>query len=114
MTKDSKYFLLHILECIDRIKEYTFELNQETFLTNKLVQDAVIRNFEIIGEATKKIDSEFREKNSNIEWKRIAGMRDKLIHDYLGVDLFAVWRVIELDLPDLEIKINDIISKTKP
>lgn len=57
MTKDSKYFLLHILECIERIKEYTFGFNQEDFLTNKLVQDAVIRNFEIIGEATKKLDT---------------------------------------------------------
>ena len=112
MTKDSKYFLLHILECIERIKEYTFGFNQEDFLTNKLVQDAVIRNFEIIGEATKKLDTEFREQNPSIEWKRIAGMRDKLIHDYLGVDLFAVWRVIEIDLPDLELKINQILKES--
>jgi uncharacterized protein with HEPN domain len=110
MNKEPKYYLQHILDSIELIQEYTFEFDIDKFLQNKLVQDAVIRNFEIIGEATKKLDNTFREKHSDIEWKKISGMRDKLIHDYLGVDIFAVWRVIEQILPDLKSKIQLIIS----
>lgn len=83
------------------------------FLEDELVQDAVIRNFEIIGEASKKLDIDFRSKYSEIEWKKIAGMRDKLIHDYIGVDLWAVWAVVERILPTLEIQINQILIKEK-
>jgi len=75
-------------------------MNEAEFLENKLVQDAVIRNFEIIGEATKNLTHDFRNQYNNVEWKKIAGMRDKLIHDYMGVDLWAVWGVVEDILPD--------------
>ncbi len=73
----------------------------------------MIRIFEIIGEATKKLNEDFRAKYSEIEWKKIAGMRDKLIHDYLGVDLWAVWGVVENIIPILFIQIEDIIIKEK-
>jgi uncharacterized protein with HEPN domain len=78
-----------------------------------MIQDAVIRNFEIIGEATKNLDQDFRLKYPHIEWKKIAGMRDKLIHDYIGVDLWAVWGVIEHVIPKLEIQIEEIRRKEK-
>lgn len=106
MQKDPLFFIEHILDCILNIKNYTKGLNEVEFLRNKLIQDAVIRNFEIIGEATKHLNSTFREKYPNIEWKKIAGMRDKLIHDYMGVDLWAVWGVVEDLLPNLEEAIN--------
>ncbi|MCL4855978.1 MAG: DUF86 domain-containing protein, partial [Flavobacteriales bacterium] len=67
-------------------------------------------NFEIIGEATKHLNDDFRLKYPRIEWKKIAGMRDKLIHDYIGVDLWAVWGVVENILPDLEVEINMILN----
>jgi uncharacterized protein with HEPN domain len=82
-------------------------------LNNNLIQDAVIRNLEIIGEATKKLDDDFRTKYSAIEWKKIAGMRDKLIHDYIGVDLWAVWAVVENIIPRLDTQIKDILRKEK-
>lgn len=85
------------------------DFNETRFINDTLVQDAVIRNFEIIGEATKKLDLAFRQKYSEIEWKKIAGMRDKLIHDYIGVDVWAVWAVIEDVLPELETQIQIII-----
>lgn len=110
MEKNPALYLEHILDCIIKIKEYTKGINQDDFLTNELIQDATIRNFEIIGEATKQLNSDFRKRYPDIEWKRIAGMRDKLIHDYIGVDMFAVWGVIENILPELEVKIVNIIK----
>ena len=76
------------------------------FLKNNLIQDAVIRNFEIIGEAAKKLNDDFRATYSEIEWKKIAGMRDKLIHDYIGVDLWAVWGVVAVSYTHLTLPTN--------
>ncbi len=71
------------------------------FDKNELVQDAVIRNIEIIGEASTRVSDDFRASHSEIPWREMAGMRDKLIHDYMGVDLDVVWRTIEIDIPEL-------------
>lgn len=110
MMKDPFIYLEHILECITRIKNYTNGLDEKAFLENELVQDAVIRNFEIIGEATKQLDLEFKVLHPDIEWKKIAGMRDKLIHDYIGVDLWAVWGVVETIIPEFEQQIIKITT----
>ena len=87
MKKDELIYINHILDCIDKIQNYTDKINKDEFLNKPIIQDAVIRNLEIIGEATKHLTQEFRSKYPEIEWKKIAGMRDKLIHDYIGVDL---------------------------
>lgn len=109
--KDPLVYIKHIRDCINRISSYTKDINEDSFLENFLIQDAVIRNLEIIGEAVKKIPVPFREKYTGIEWKKIAGMRDKLIHDYVGVDILSVWGVVIQVLPEFEKRIEDILSE---
>lgn len=107
--KDDKLYLINILECIDRIELYT-KSGAEGFRSSTLIQDAVIRNFEIIGEATKRLSSELRHHYTTVPWTRIAGLRDVLIHDYLAVDLDEVWAIVEHRLPDLKKEIALILG----
>jgi uncharacterized protein with HEPN domain len=111
MKKDDTVYLKHILDAISKIEDYTERVDYDSFVKNTLVQDGVIRQIEIIGEATKRLSGKFREKYSHIEWKKIAGMRDKLIHNYLGVDIDGVWDVLKTDIPLLRGEIENIIEK---
>jgi uncharacterized protein with HEPN domain len=97
-------------ECLERIDEYT-EGGEEVFMASKLVQDGVIRNLEVIGEATKNLSDDLRSANPEIPWRQIAGMRDVLIHDYLRVNLGRVWQTVVSDLPPLRIVINTLLAK---
>lgn len=107
--KDDKFYLINILECIEKIESYT-KKGKDSFITETLIQDAVIRNFEIIGEATKRISPDLKNTHTNIPWKNIAGLRDVLIHDYLDVDINQVWNIIEFNLKDLKVNLKNIIK----
>jgi uncharacterized protein with HEPN domain len=110
MNKDDTVFLKHILDAIDLIEGYLKDKSYEEFEGNRMLQDAVIREIEIIGEATKNLSVEFRDKYSEIPWRQIAGMRDKLIHGYFGVDLVAVWDTATKDIPPLREKLQEILK----
>ena len=107
--KDERLYLSNIQECIERIEEYT-KGGKEEFMATKIIQDAVIRNFEIIGEATKRLSPELRSKYSDVPWQQMAGLRDVLIHDYLKVNLNLVWQIIEQNLSDLKRQVKAIIE----
>lgn len=100
--RETEALLLDIIESINRIQRYTRDLLYDEFIEDTLKQDAVIRNFEIIGEAVKNIPEEFKKKHSEIEWKKIAGMRDRVIHFYFGVNWEVVWKTIHEKLPELK------------
>jgi uncharacterized protein with HEPN domain len=106
--KDDLVFIDHILLCIEKIQDYTIDLSQEDFNDNELVQDAVIRNIEIIGEASKKISKDLKAQYPEVPWKVMSGMRDKLIHDYFGVDVDVVWKTVKEDIPYLKSLIENI------
>ena len=113
MSKDNTVFLKHILDAIDIIEDYLKGRSYEEFKNNRMLQDAVIREIEIIGEATKNLSAEFRDKYPEIPWRQMAGMRDKLIHGYFGVDLGAVWDTATKDIPSLKEKLREILEKEK-
>lgn len=99
--REPKLYLKDILDCIEKINSYVKNISFEDFSKNTLIIDAVIRNFEIIGEASKNIPEEMKTEYPEIPWKEMAGMRDKMIHEYFGVDLEIVWKTIKIRLPQI-------------
>jgi len=106
--KNDHAYLCHIRDSIVKIESYA-TVGKETFMTVSHWQDAIIRNLEIIGEATKQLSQPLKEQYPNIPWRNIAGLRDVLIHNYMGVDLESVWNVVENDLPLLKKHIKTIL-----
>jgi len=111
MPRDYKIYLQDILEAISKIRDYTAGLTFENFAAEPKTRDAVIRNLEVIGEAVKKIPKEIRSRAPDVEWKRMAGLRDVLIHEYFRIDQEIVWDLVQNKLPILEEQIKLLLSK---
>jgi uncharacterized protein with HEPN domain len=110
MKKDKAY-LKHILDAITDIEKFVEGITQEEFYKNKEKQYAVLRALEIVGEATRNLSKELKATYREIPWRDIAGMRNKLIHEYFGVKLELVWETVKDKLPELKIQIRNILDK---
>lgn len=109
--KDSTVYLKHIADAISRIEEYVEDVDYDEFMQNSLVQDGVIRQLEIIGEAVKNLSPAVRQEYPLVPWSQLAGLRDKLIHAYFMVNLDLVWQAVTLELPDLKTQIEAALIK---
>ena len=110
MSKEPIEYLKHINDECNYILSVSLNLSKEEFLENETLKRAVTRSLEIIGEATKKIPADFKIKWNSVQWKNMAGMRDRLIHDYIGVNYSIVWDVIKNKIPDLHNQISKILG----
>ncbi len=100
--KDDRLYLIHISECIERIESYIIEKDKQQFLDSSLIQDAIIRNLQVLSESTQRLSDAAKESMSEVDWIKIAGFRNVLVHDYLGIDNERVWNILEKDLPALK------------
>jgi uncharacterized protein with HEPN domain len=109
-VKDDGIYLEHILEAIQDIQQYA-SAGRDAFMTDRMRQDALIRKLEVIGEAVKNLSVNSKQHRPEIPWRRIAGMRDRLTHDYFGVDLSLVWVAVERELPNLKTAVEELLSE---
>jgi len=111
MKRDVLLFIEDILDSIKKIERFSEELDEKDFIGDELRQNAIVRQLEVIGEAVKNIPYEFRKKYLNVEWRKIAGFRDVLIHAYFGADISRIWKVVKEDLPTLKKNIKEIMKR---
>jgi uncharacterized protein with HEPN domain len=112
MYKSSIELSKHILREATFILKFTKDVKYENFYEDEKLTRSVIRALEIIGEASKKLSLEFKSNHSHVEWKLLAGLRDRLIHNYEGVDYEVVWETIQNDIPELHFQISEILKNT--
>ncbi|MEW5996167.1 MAG: DUF86 domain-containing protein [Candidatus Micrarchaeota archaeon] len=106
--RDDLVYVDDILGALGRIKRYCKDVKKEEFVENEMLRDAVVRNLEIIGEASSKLSESFRNRHKEIEWRKIIGMRNRIIHAYDIIDYEIVWDVVKADLPQLEAKLRKL------
>lgn len=108
MRRDYKVYVDDVLASIRKIKNYTKALSKKRFLTDEKTIDAVVRNLEIIGEAINNIPEEIRSRYPNVEWRKISGLRNILVHEYFGIDTEIIWDIVRNKIPELEKEIRKI------
>ena len=113
MSLSPPEYIRHMLDEIDFILSRISDLNYEFFVRDETLKRAFVRSIEVIGEASKKLPEDIKAMQSDIEWRKVSGMRDRLIHDYFGVDYTIVWDVASNKLPDLRVKLHDLLKQVQ-
>lgn len=111
MKKEPRIYLEHILDALDHITRYVGTMTYEEFFNDDKTHDAIILQCALIGEATRHLPEDFRARHHTVEWKKAVGMRDKLIHDYPGVELEIVWHTITDVLPKFRVQVEEILAR---
>ncbi len=109
--KDDRLYLIHISECIERMESYTADKDKQEFVDSTLLQDAVIRNLQTMAESTQRLSEEAKKRADEIDWFKIAGFRNVLVHDYLGIDVERVWNILDKDLPVLKATVDKMLRQ---
>ncbi len=109
--KGDHVYLLHILECVRRVETYSAR-DQDLFMSSEMVQDATLRNLQILSESTQRLSEAAKQSYPEVEWKAIAGFRNVLTHGYLGIDLEQIWRIIQRDVPELKRAVSALLGET--
>jgi uncharacterized protein with HEPN domain len=109
-VKDDRIYLIHIGECITYIENFVAD-GREPFMFSRLIQSAVIWNLQTLAESSQRISSDIKAAHPEIDWRRMAGLRNILVHDYFGIDLELVWQIIEQNLPDLKLQVAAILRE---
>jgi uncharacterized protein with HEPN domain len=108
--KDDRLYLLHIRECLDRVARYASR-GREIFFADTMVQDAILRNLQILAESATRLSEPLRKRHPQIDWRSIAGLHNVLVHSYLGLDLHQIWDIVERDLPPLRRSVETILRE---
>jgi uncharacterized protein with HEPN domain len=111
MPRDFRVYLEDISGAIGKIRRYTQELSKQAFAADEKTLDAVVRNLEVIGEAVKQLPAELRAREPSIDWPKIGGLRDVLIHQYFGIDVDILWDIVENKLPALEVSVSALLRE---
>jgi uncharacterized protein with HEPN domain len=109
-VKDDRLYLIHMRECGDRIEQYVSG-GRDTFMHSTLIQDAVLRNLQTLGQSAGRLSDTLRDAHPEVNWRGIIGLRNILVHDYLGISLVRIWEIVEHDLPDLRRKVEVLIQE---
>lgn len=110
MSKHDTVYLRHILDAINQIQSYTTDLSYQEFSRDRLVQDGVIRQLEIIGEACRYVSDDFRAQHPDLPWTQIIGLRNRLVHAYFDINLGIIWDIVQADIPTLKTRIGRILE----
>lgn len=111
MSKDYFIYIEHMLDCIHRINEYVE--SKEHFYSSRLVQDAVVRNLQVMSESSQRLPEQIKSTYPEIPWRQVSGFRNILVHDYLGLDLDVIWTVVEQELPGFETVLSRVASERR-
>jgi uncharacterized protein with HEPN domain len=108
-VKDDRLYLVHISECIERVERYT-QGGEEGFFRDEKTQDAVVRNLQVLAESSMRLSAELKESHPEVDWRMIAGFRNVVVHDYLGLNMRTEWAIVTRDLPELKRRITTMLK----